>query len=481
MCPSADTEASIPRTADPARRLLDMRGHAVESDQRVIAGRYVLGEQIGRGGRATVHAAFDPLLQREVAVKMFHASAATATEVQLQEAEARLIAGMNHYALTTLFDAGVDTAEPDGPRIFLVMERIPGVDLRRYVQREGPLTAEQVTHLGFDLAEGLQYVHEHGFLHRDLKPANVLLADRGIATRIRGKLADFGIASIIDGITEGGVTTGTAAYLSPEQVEGLDPTPASDVYSLGLVLLEALTGRVAFPGGAEESAQARLERDPHIPDTIPDALADVLRRMTALLPENRPDLERIALDLQAASLRFLLDAGRVDPGVLAPAEEQRLATLRRYNILDTPPDDAFDRITHLACRLLGVPVALIGILDADREWFKSRRGVDLEEIDRNVALCSTSVATGKPFLIEDVTAEPRFRTNPVVANDPTLRAFASVPLTTADGHAVGTLCVFDRRVRGFTPQEIDDLEQLAAVAMRELDLRLASRRAVFNV
>jgi serine/threonine protein kinase len=448
---------------------------------QLIAGRYQLGEAIGRGGRAVVHEAVDPLLQRHVAIKVFHADSSSADEVQLQEAEARLIAGMNHYALTTLFDAGVDASDPAHPRIYLVMERIPGVDLRRRIQRDGPLTPVQLGFLGFDLADGLQYVHEHGFLHRDIKPANVLIADRGADTRVRGKLADFGISSIIGSVEDGTRTTGTAAYLSPEQVDGQDPTPASDVYSLGLVLLEAVTGRVAFPGSAEDSAFARLHHDPVIPSTVPAPLADVLRRMTSLLPEDRPDLQAVSLAFQSAALQDLVDAGRVDPALLATDEEQRLATVRRYNILDTPPDDAFDRITHLACRLLGVPVALIGIVDADREWFKSRRGIDVQEIDRDVALCATTVKTGKPYCAVDVQEEERFHRNPIVQRDPSLHAFASVPLRTADGHSIGTLCVFDRRARTFTGQEIDDLEQLAAIAVRELDLRLASRRAVLEL
>ncbi len=448
----------------------------------LIAGRYELDEPIGRGGRAIVYEAIDPLLQRDVAVKIFHADSSRASEMRLQEAEARLIAGMNHYALTTLFDAGVDVADAARPQIYLVMERIPGVDLRRRIQRDGPLTPAQVAFLGFDLAEGLQYVHEHGFLHRDIKPANILLADRGIDTRVRGKLADFGISSMIDGLPDStsGTGTGTAAYLSPEQVDEQEPTIASDVYSLGLVLLEALTGTTAFPGTALESALARLERDPVIPAAVPERLTVVLRGMTALLPEDRPSLTAVALAFQNATLQDLIEAGRLDPALLPSQEDERVATVRRYNILDTPPDDAFDRITRLACRLVDVPVALVGIVDADREWFKSRHGIDVSEIDRDVALCATTIATGVPYLVEDVQTEPQFARNPIVQGDPSLHAFLSVPLRTGAGHAIGTLCVFDRRVRTFTAEEIDDLEQLAAMAVRELDLRLASRRAVFE-
>ena len=448
--------------------------------RRVIAGRYRLGDPIGSGGRGSVFEAVDPMLHRDVAIKVFRPTSTTAVDVRLQEAEARLLAGLNHYALTTLFDAGVDTTDAAEPRVYLVMERIPGVDLKHRIRRDGPLTPAQVAFLGFDLAEGLQYVHEHGFLHRDIKPANVLLADRNIDSRIRGKLADFGIASLIGSTDDRRWSSGTTAYLSPEQVDGQEPTTASDVYALGLVLLEALTGVVAFPGHAEESAFARLDRDPAIPPSVPAELAAVLRRMTALLPEERPALDEVALAFQAVSLRDLVESGRVDPTTLATAEERRMALVRRYNILDTPPDDAFDRITHLACRLLDVPVAAVAIMDADREWFKSRRGFDVEELNRDVALCAMSVVTGKPFTVPDVQAEEQFATNPIVQQDPTLRAFGAAPLLTADGHSIGTLCVFDRRVREFTEQEMDDLQQLAAMAMRELELRLASRRALFS-
>jgi serine/threonine protein kinase len=440
----------------------------------------VLGGPIGRGGRGTVHEATDPVLGRAVAVKLFHPDAVDPASARVQGAEARLLAGLNHYALTTLHDAGVDTADPDRPVTYLVMERIPGVDLRRRIREHGPLAPEQVANLGFDLAEGLQYVHESGFLHRDIKPANVLLADRRIDSRIRGKLTDFGIATLIGLPMAGDASTGTVAYLSPEQVDGQPPSTASDVYALGLVLLEALTGEVAFPGTAEESASARLERDPVVPSTIPLPLADLLRRMTALLPEDRPDLDEVASAFQRAFVQDLVASGRVDPQLLASDEDRRLAAVRRYNILDTPPDDAFDRITALACRLLDVPVALISIVDVDREWIKSSRGIDLTQLERDVALCASTVATGVPHRVADVHDGTVFADNPFVQAHPELHGYAAVPLTTGDGHAIGTVCVFDPRVRSFTDEELLDLKELAAIAMRELDLRLASRRALFN-
>ncbi|MBE7182300.1 MAG: serine/threonine protein kinase, partial [Terriglobus roseus] len=180
--------------------------------------RYALESVLGRGGAATVYAARDLLLQREVAVKLFAARADRPEHLLEQEAEARLVAQLNHPSLTTLLDAGVEIVDGGAPQLFLVMERVVGVDLRRRL-RSGPLTPLQAAYVGYDLAEGLQFVHRHGYLHRDVKPANILLDERA-AARIRGKLTDFGISSRL-GTSQGEFTTGTAAYLGPEQVEGL--------------------------------------------------------------------------------------------------------------------------------------------------------------------------------------------------------------------------------------------------------------------
>ena len=246
------------------------------------------------------------------------------------------------------------------------------------------------------------------------------------------------------------------------------------------MLLEALTGEVAFPGALEASGRHGWTTTRRSRQGSRSRSPIVLRRMTALLPEDRPDLEHIALAFQNAFVQDLVSAGRVDPKLLATDEERRLAAVRRYDILDTPPDDAFDRVTALACRLLEVPIALISIVDGDREWFKSSRGVDIDQVDRDIALCASTVATGRPLRVDDIHRAHAFVGNPIVLEHPELRAFASVPLTTHDGHAIGTLCVFDGRQRAFSDEELDDLAMLAAVAMRELDLRLASRRALFR-
>jgi hypothetical protein len=444
-----------------------------------VAGRYRVGDVIGRGGRATVYEAHDPLLGRKVALKLFTATATSPEEVRLQEAEARLLAGLDHFALTTLFDAGVDLSDPEAPRIFLVMERVAGADLRRRL-REGPLTAGQAATLGSDLAQGLEAVHEAGFLHRDIKPANVLLVRRGPSSRIRGKLTDFGISTIIGAAGDGESTTGTAAYLSPEQVLGQDPAPAWDVYALGLVLLESVTGVVAFPGDVDASALARLDHDPEIPDTVPEVLARVLAAMTSRDPADRPSAGEASVALQDAFIAGLIEARRVDPDVLGDAEPERLAAVRRISVLDTRTDEAIERIVRLARRLLDVPLVLVSIVDGDREWFLSHGGLDIAQVPRNASFAAETVSTGEGWTVADLTEDPRAEGHPLLAADPELRAYAAGPLTTFDGHTIGALVALDRRVRTFKDGELADLGDLAAVTMRELDLRLLGRRVLFD-
>ena len=452
-----------------------------EADLRVVlASRYRVDGLIGQGGMATVHAGVDLLLNRDVAIKVFRVRAVSAADLRLQEAEARNVASLNHYALTTLFDAGVEPGGAAGPQIYLVMERIHGTDLKTRLQR-GALTEEQVAWLGFDLAEGLDYVHRSGLLHRDVKPANVLLDDLASPRRFRGKLTDFGIAAMIGQPDDSDYTTGTAAYLSPEVVDGQDAQAASDVYSLGLVLLEAVTGKVEFPGPIRASAFARLDRDPVIPDTLSAPMAQVLRGMTALEPEDRISLSDAALGFQAVLVDGLLQRRAVKPGLMAKDEAARLAALHRYDILDSDPDKTYDTITRLATRLLDSPIALVTLVDADRVWFKSKVGWDETEVPRDVAFCSTTnPSTGNPWTIPDAEADPRTRHNPLVTDGPAVRSYAGAPLITTDGHELGALCVFDKQTRDYTPEQLEALADLADLVMHEMELRQATRRAVLS-
>ncbi len=304
------------------------RGHVDTSPNSVavelVGGRYRLGDVIGRGGMASVYTARDVNLGRDVALKLFAPQSADPDELRRQEAEIQLLATLNHPSLVTLFDAGTDTRIPAEPRPFLTMELVDGQDLRTRI-RHSPLPLNELAVVGAGVADALAYVHALGIIHRDIKPANILLVPVRPGEPLRPKLTDFGIARIMDGtrLTATGTMVGTAAYLSPEQARGADLGPASDIYSLGLVMLECIKGELEFPGSAVESAVARLHRAPSIPDTVPAEWAKLIRAMTALDPMDRPT----AADLEPA-LRQALVAPRSLPGLLA--EEQT-------RVLPAPP------------------------------------------------------------------------------------------------------------------------------------------------
>lgn len=258
--------------------------------------RYRLDALIGRGGMASVYRGEDLALGRAVAVKVFAAAAEGIDDSDRRKSETALLASLTHRALVRLYDACRDAATG---REFLVMELVDGRDLRETL-KFGSLGPADAAGLLADLAEALHVIHSRGIVHRDVKPANVLLEPAHLPGRAwNAKLADFGIARLIDDarLTRTGLLVGTPGYLSPEQVSGAAPTPAADIYSLGLLVLEARTGVTAFPGPAVEAASARLVRDPEIPESLGADWASLLRSMTAREPGDRPS----ALDVAVAA------------------------------------------------------------------------------------------------------------------------------------------------------------------------------------
>ncbi|MDQ3139633.1 MAG: GAF domain-containing protein [Pseudomonadota bacterium] len=164
---------------------------------------------------------------------------------------------------------------------------------------------------------------------------------------------------------------------------------------------------------------------------------------------------------------------------IIPANEaERMAAVTRYEVLDTPPDGTFDRITAIAARRFGVPIAIISIVDHDRIWFKSHHGLDVQEIGRDPGQCASAILSNDPHIVNDASVDPRSLTNPLVAGNFGLRFYAGVPLQTSDGYNLGTLCVIDKDPRPVDPAQIEDLKDLASVVVDQLELRLAARLAV---
>jgi hypothetical protein len=257
--------------------------------RRVVSGRYELQRLIGRGGSAEVWRAEDTSLARPVALKLVTVphdeSSARAGD------EARTLARLNHPGLVPVYDAGTD----EQGRPWVVMELVEGETLGDALKR-GPVPMERTAQIGQSVAEALAYVHGKGLVHRDVKPGNVLLGNDG-----RARLTDFGIARLVDAarVTSTGMMVGTASYLAPEQVAGEPVGPPADVYALGLVLLECLTGEREYAGSTVEVALARLNRQPDVPPDLPHGWTGLLEAMTHRDPARRPAPGEAARELAA--------------------------------------------------------------------------------------------------------------------------------------------------------------------------------------
>lgn len=268
-------------------------------DGELFDGRYRVGRLLGRGGYARVHEAVDTALERSVALKIIEGDGADPSDVARVRSEIRLLASVSHSSLVTLYDARLE-----GSPAYLVMELISGPTLSDRIAR-GPLPAPEVALIGREIAEAFAVIHARGIVHRDVKPSNILIRPAAhVGETPRATLADFGIAALVGAtrVTRADTVIGTAAYLSPEQARGLPAAPSSDVYSLGLVLLEALTG--ARPFGSRtphEALAARLVSTPEIPAHLPAAWREVLQRMTALEPAERPDATGVIVALRTVA------------------------------------------------------------------------------------------------------------------------------------------------------------------------------------
>lgn len=253
---------------------------------RIVADRYQLEEPIATGGVAIVWRAHDIVLDRSVAVKLLHPHlTGDSTTVERFRREAQAAAQLTHPNAVAVYDTGLED-----DLVYLVMEYVDGPSLRDVIHERGALDSTVVAALGEQVASALGEAHIHGFVHRDVKPANILLTGEGLP-----KVTDFGIAKALgqdDTLTTPGTVIGTAAYLAPEQLEGLEVDARADVYALGVLLYECLTGEPAYQGDTPTAtAAARLSRELPPPRTvradIPRALDRIIVTATRRDPPER--------------------------------------------------------------------------------------------------------------------------------------------------------------------------------------------------
>jgi len=281
-----------------------MDGQGVSTIRRVstylgtsLSGRYRLDEQVGTGGMSTVYRAFDTVLERQVAVKLMHRDiAGHADQLERFRREARAVAQLNHPHIVQVIDTGEDDGMP-----YIVLEYVPGETLKERIRRFGRLDVPEALAYAIEIARALAVAHDRGIVHRDVKPQNVLVDEEGSA-----KVTDFGIARTLDqeGLTADGRVLGTTDYVSPEQALGHAVTGQSDIYSLGIVLFEMLTGDVPFRGENQVAVAMRHVRE-ELPDIqyrrpeVSSALASVLDTATAKdLGVRYADIHELMRDLE---------------------------------------------------------------------------------------------------------------------------------------------------------------------------------------
>ncbi|NUP50741.1 MAG: serine/threonine protein kinase [Catenulispora sp.] len=247
----------------------------------VVGARYRLGERVGGGAASDVFAALDQACGRQVALKALREDVTPVLRDRFLE-ETRILSRLAHPHLLPLLDSGVDGGVP-----FLVLPLVDGTNLER---EQGPKPPDWVRRVGAAVADALAYIHAKGVVHRDITPGNILLDRDGHVY-----LTDFGIAKAWDGpaLTAENFVAGTAGYLAPEQAEGHGASSASDVYALGLVLLEALTGVREYSGTPFERAVAAATRSPRIPAALGAPWCPILRRMTARDRRKRPAVDEV--------------------------------------------------------------------------------------------------------------------------------------------------------------------------------------------
>jgi serine/threonine protein kinase len=333
-----------------------------EAAHKLLLGRYRLRKRIGAGATSTVWLGHDEHLDRAVAVKILHPHLLVDDAARERlDREARTAARLTHPNVVAVFDAIVTNEEAA-----VVLEHVPGEGLDDRLRRSGPMLAVDAARVGAELASALSAAHAEGIVHRDVKPANVLIGDDG-----RARLADFGIAQALEdgaaALTEAGSIIGTLRYMSPERLEGQAPTPAADVWGLGAVLLEAITGRPPYDARTPMELLEAARLGPPDLSGVPESLATSLRGMLSPEPTARPAADELQARLAAAAeLSAPVAAGdQADAPTEVIAIPESASTAAAAPRPDHPPTSRRSATVAVAIAAGVVIVLLFGAIWAD--------------------------------------------------------------------------------------------------------------------
>jgi serine/threonine-protein kinase len=359
-----------------------------------LSDRYELGEILGFGGMSEVHLARDVRLHRDVAVKVLRADLARDPSFYLRfRREAQNAAALNHPSIVAVYDTG-EAETPTGPLPYIVMEYVDGVTLRDIVHTDGPLPARRAIEIIADACQALNFSHQNGIIHRDVKPANIM-----INTTNAVKVMDFGIARAIadsgNSVTQTAAVIGTAQYLSPEQARGEPVDARSDVYSLGCVLYEILTGEPPFTGDSPVAVAYQHVREDPIPPSkrhegISADLDAVVLKALAKNPENR---YQTAAEMRADLVRVHNGETPEAPKVFTDAERSSLLSsaagdrggprtdpLPRQSLGDADRDGAGGSIARWVVAVAVLAVLTIVVVIAFNTFGGSTRDVQVPDV-----------------------------------------------------------------------------------------------------
>ncbi len=422
----------------------------------LLSGRYKLESKLGSGGMSTVYLAIDETLGRNVAVKVLHREISDQPD-QLERfsREARAVARLSHPNLVGVIDAGEDGGHP-----YIVFEYVPGETLKKRISSQGRLPLDEATAYAIEIGRGLACAHAARLVHRDVKPQNVLIDSEG-----RAKVTDFGIARSLEvhGLTATGRVLGTTDYVSPEQAMGKDADPRTDVYSLGIVLFEMLTGDVPFH--AETQVGVAMK---HVNDPMPDvqlrrpetsaALAQAVERSTAKDPKDRySDMGEFLYDLEGALEVEVSRAGR--------------STGEATTVLDSVPRK--QRSLPSRSRMSVVGVLLIALAAAAAIAFAALSGDD----ERPAKKAAAEAPSGEPVAVAEATAyDPLGDRAASTTRKPSRRSTATTPpagsprATTAGLQKPGVGLVLDAE-EAIAPAALTLLDRRRRLDLRRLRLR----------